>query len=100
MFKFIRDYFRTRTLTRAFKQVAEEKFATGEIDVPTYAKWMNAAHDKPTMKAAYNQMKNDDNMLGGIRDWDWEAILNWVRENLIPMLKIALPLILLLDDEK
>lgn len=86
--------------SRALLQVAREKWNLGEIETPEYARIVTAAHNPARVQSIIDTLEADNNMLGGFRDWDWEAILNWVRENLIPALRIMLPLILLLDEEK
>lgn len=60
---------------------------------------MEAGNNPEAMRRARNQLKCDPNMLGGISDWDWNAIYEWFVTYFIPAMKIILPILLLLLQE-
>ena len=69
------------------------------MEMPEYAKVVTASYNPKAMKTLMVEMKTADGLLGGPSDWDWEAILKWIEEFFIPLVKMLLPLILLLDEE-
>lgn len=99
MFGWIRNYFRLRLLGRALRTVAEQEWRADRMEMPEYAKVVTASYNPKAMKTLMVEMKTADGLLGGPSDWDWEAILKWIEEFFIPLVKMLLPLILLLDEE-
>lgn len=63
-------------------------------------KAIKACDSKLAMKSLMKQCEVEPGLTGGIKDWDWEAILEWVQLYLLPLIKTLLPLILLLDEKK
>ena len=97
-FKAWRDSRRQARFTKAFKQtlVAERE----KLDPSEYAKCRAACEDKTKMKNLLGQMTTEPGLKGGIQDWDWEAILEWVQTYLLPLIKTLLPLLILLDERE
>jgi hypothetical protein len=96
-FKAWRDSRRRSRFTKAFKQVLAER--KGEMMTGTYAKCRAACDDKKTMSLLMSQFETEPGLMGGIQDWDWEGIMEWVQTFLIPLIKTLLPLLLLMDEE-
>ena len=98
MFKRIRESWRRYKFTKAFRQVAESNYLSGYISLEEYTRCLEAKPD--TMKRAYNQLLADPDMLGGIRDWDWDSILEWLFNYFIPAMRIIIPILLMDEDSK
>ena len=60
---------------------------------------MKAANNPEAMRRARNQLKAGPDMLGGISDWDWEAIYRWFIEYFIPAMRIIIPIVIMLLQE-
>jgi len=92
-----------RRFNKAFVTAAKEQYISGKISHDNYQKCLKAAANPDIMKKAYKRLMEEvrnrltEEGLCGIRDWDWEAILKWLKENFIPAMKIILPMLLLLD---
>ena len=95
MFRFFRERRRNRTFTRAFKTVAKQKFRDGDISEAELAKCMGASSE--TMKK-FRKKVEDEQLYGGIRDWDWDAIIKWFQTYFIPLFKTLLSLLMALDS--
>ena len=94
----MRKWLRRRRFTAAFNQTLDanrERLNAGE-----YRKCRAACDDKKKMYALMDQFQTDPKLYGGIKDWDWEAILEWVQLFLLPLIKSLLPLLLLLDEQE
>jgi hypothetical protein len=72
----------------------------GVISYEKYEECLRAADNKEAMKRARNQLRTEDGLLGGISDWDWEAIKQWFIDYFIPAMKVILPLVIMLLDEE
>lgn len=95
MFK---SWIRRKRFTKAFKIALDDR---KEILDPTeYKKCRAACDDKKKMVALMGQLETAPGLLGGIKDWDWAAILDWVKDYLIPLMKALLPLLVMLDERK
>lgn len=99
MLKWLRNWIGQRNFNRAWREAAEEKYDRGEISTEQYLDCMKAADHPEAMKRARRQLKADPNMLGGISDWDWEAIYQWFIDYFIPAMKIIIPIVLMLLAE-
>jgi len=84
----------------AMRDTAVKQFNEGQMETALYAKVVTATENPKTMRALMRQTELEPGLYGGIMDWDWEAILKWVEEYFIPLVKLLLPLILLLDEEE
>lgn len=92
-----REWLRRRRFTRALRetlQARKDEFPAADVD-----KAIKACDDKLAMKSLMKQCEVAPGLHGGIRDWDWESILNWVQTFLVPLVKALLPLVLLLGEE-
>jgi hypothetical protein len=83
----------------AFEMVAQEQFDNGVISFKKLEKCKKAANNRRVMSDARAQFTGSSDMLGGIFDWDWDAILEWFREWIIPAMRVIIPIIMLLDEE-
>lgn len=97
MFRWLRERQRQYKFTKAFKQSAKHHYSEGMISAKEYAQCLEACDNKEGMSRAYRQMTADPNMLGGIKDWDWEAIYAWFITYFIPVMKIIIPIIISLQ---
>ena len=95
-----RRWRKQRMFTRAFKYTAKEKWFDQEITEDEFDKCMLAAKRPEVMQNALIQLEVEDGLLGGIKDWNWEAILKWFRDYFIPAMRIILPIMILLLDEE
>lgn len=95
----IRNWFGQRNFNRAWKQAVEEKYASKEIDHKQYANCMEAANSPEAMRRARNQLRSDPDMLGGISDWNWEAIYQWFIDYFIPAMRIIIPIVIMFLQE-
>ena len=95
MFKWISNWVGQRNFNSAWKRASEEKYQAGEITAEEYADCKRAYENKEVMVQARNQLKTDPNMLGGISDWDWDAIFEWIQTNFIPAMKVIIPIVLM-----
>jgi len=93
-----RERRKLRRFTSAVRQVSEERFQAGEITEDTLGKFKWAADHPKTMRQLMRQTEVEPGLYGGIQDWDWDAILKWVREYFLPLMKALLPLLLVLDN--
>lgn len=100
MFKKFREMRRRAWFKAAFDKVSKEKFDSGEISYKEYLDCQRAVQNKEVMLRAYNQMMVDPNMLGGLRDINWQKIYEWFVTYFIPAMKVILPIVLLLLDEE
>jgi len=106
MFGWFQNRKRRDLFTRAFVKTARKKFTDGEISYDKLQECLKAAENKKGMERARKQLAVAPGLKGGIKDWDWEAILQWFKDYFIPALKIILPIALMLlepnptpDDE-
>lgn len=95
----LREWRRRRRFTRALRQTLNERRGH-DVSEHDYQKCIKACDDRKKMGLLMKQTEVEPGMLGGIRDWDWDSILNWVQTFLIPLIRALLPLMLLLDEEK
>jgi hypothetical protein len=93
-----RDSRRQSRFTKAFRTVLDERKET--LDPREYQKCRAACDDKGKMKALLAQTRTAPGLKGGIQDWDWEAIMAWINDFLIPLIKTLLPLLVMLDERK
>lgn len=100
MFKWFRERHRQYKFTKAFKQAAIVAVNSGEIDAEQYAKCLKAARSTKAMRQAYNQLLADPNMLGGLADWDWDAIYAWIVDHFLPAMRVIIPIIMLLEPNE
>ena len=92
-----RERRRLKLFTRAWQQTSKDRFSEGAIDVTTYAKCVTAGDRPKVMRQLMKQTETEPGLYGGIKDWDWDAILTWIQEYFIPLMKALLPLLLVLD---
>lgn len=100
MFKKWREMRRQAWFRAAFNKVSHEKFDSGEISYEEFVDCQRAVKNKEAMRRAYNQMIADPNMLGGLRDINWQRIYEWFVTYFIPAMRVILPIVLLLLDEE
>lgn len=93
-----RDRKRQARFTKAFRQTLDERREV--LDPSEYRKCRAACDDPSKMKALLAQTRVQPGLHGGIKDWDWDAILAWVNDFLIPLIKTLLPLLVALDERK
>lgn len=91
-----RDSRRQSRFTKAFRQTLDAQKDT--LDPQEYVKCRAACNDSKKMKALMDQLETAPGLHGGIRDWDWESILSWIQDFLIPLIKALLPLLVMLDE--
>lgn len=94
----MRNWLRRRRFTKAFKSTLDAR--KSELDPQEYKKCRAACDDKKKMTALMGQLKTAPGLKGGIKDWDWDSILDWIRDYLIPIIKTLLPLIMMLDERQ
>lgn len=99
MFSWIRNWFGQRNFNSAWRKATEEKYREGTISSAEYAQCVQAANNPEAMRRARNQLRTDPDMLGGISDWDWDAIYQWFIDYFIPAMKIIIPIVIMLLDE-
>lgn len=96
MFKWFRERRRDIKFTACFEKEATVRFNDGLISPGAYKKCQRAANSPEVMRAARLQLSATDGRLGGIADWDWEAIAKWFKEYFVPAIRTILPLIIML----
>jgi hypothetical protein len=96
MFKWISNWMGQRNFNSAWKKATEQKYQSGEISKEEYDDCVRAYNDKAVMKQARDQLKADDGMLGGISDWDWDAIYQWFVDYFIPAMRVIIPIVIML----
>jgi len=47
------------------------------------------------MREARNQLRARDGRLGGISDWDWDAIYKWFMETFVPAMRVIIPILIM-----
>lgn len=94
-----RERRRQKRFNKAWKRVSKKEFEKGNITEEEFAKCERASADPEVMKKLREKSKSDPKLKGGIKDWDWDAILKWVEEFFIPLLRALLPLLLVLDEK-
>lgn len=94
--RWFRNFYAQHLFNTAFERCAKEKVDAGEITYDEYADCMKAVKDKKGMRRARRQMQTDPNMLGGISDIDWNAILKWFQDYFIPAMKFIIPIVLMI----
>jgi len=97
---FSRAYRKQTRFTKAFERGLRAGFDRGEVNANDYQLGLRAAKNPEAMKQAMAKLQGDPNLLGGIKDWDWEAILKWFNEYIVPALKIIIPIIMMLDSRE
>jgi len=95
-----RERRRLKLFTKAWRQATEQQFSEGHIIERKYKKCKDAAGNPKVMRQLMRQTETAPGLYGGIKDWEWEAILNWVQDYFIPLMKALLPLLLILDEKK
>jgi len=95
-----RERRKLKLFTRALQQTSTEQFSNGVISSNTLAKIDKAVKKPQVMRKLMKQTEVEPGLYGGISDWNWASILNWVQTFFIPLVKALLPLVLLLDEEK
>ena len=95
----MRAWLRRRRFTKALHQVAGEKWSAGEISEQEYIDIDRACENPKVMKSLIAQTQTAPGLYGGIKDWDWAAIIEWIEKHLIPLIKSLLPLLLILDEQ-
>jgi len=93
-------WLRRRRFTKALHKVAGEKWVSGEINADQYLAIDKACSDSRAMSRLIAQTTTADGLYGGIKDWDWAAIIAWIKENLIPLLEALIPILMLLGEEE
>ena len=93
----MRGWFRRRRFAKAFRQTLDERRDT--LDPAEYTKSRAATYSSAKMKTLLGQLETAPGLKGGIKDWDWEGILQWIQDYLLPLIKTLLPLLVLLDEE-
>ena len=96
MLNWLRNWWGQRNFNAAWKNAAKQKLEEGVISYDKYEECMRAASNPEVMRRARNQLKTEPGMLGGISDWDWEAIKQWFIDYFIPAMKVILPLVIML----
>ncbi len=94
MFKWFREHRRDIKFAWGLEQAAQEQFDAGVISFEQLQQAQTASKDRTIIRQVRNQLSAGDGLLGGVRDWNWEAIKKWIIEFLIPVLKAVLPLLL------
>ncbi len=94
MFKWFREHRRDIKFAWGLEQAAQHQFDAGVISYDQLCTARTASQDRGLIREVRNQLMVGDGLLGGVRDWNWEAIKNWIIEFLIPVLKAILPLLL------
>ncbi len=97
MFRWFRERQRQHRFTAAFKRAARHHHLLGTLSFEEYDQCVEAGNNNKVMRRAYRQMTTDPAMLGGIKDWDWEAVYQWFIDYFIPAMKIIIPIILMLQ---
>jgi len=100
MMGWFRERRRLKLFSRAWRQATEEEFSKGNIVQSRYDTCLRASKNPKAMKRLMAQTETAPGLYGGIKDWDWEAIYEWVKTYFIPLMKALLPLLLILDEEK
>ena len=93
----MRKWFRRRRFTAALRIALKERRGD-DITEHDYKKCIVACDDKKKMAALMSQFETAPGLKGGIKDWDWDSILEWVQTFLIPLVRALLPLLILLDE--
>lgn len=89
-----------RNFHSGFVRAAEKKYTSGELSFEKYRQCLKAAKNPSVMRRARRQLRADPNLLGGISDWDWQAIYEWFVENFLPALEVIMSLFLLVAEEE
>jgi hypothetical protein len=82
----------------AFVTAARNRHAEGVISYDEMMQCVEGAQNREGMVRARRQLMSDPNMLGGFKDWDWEAIYQWFIDYFIPAMKVILPIIIMMLD--
>ena len=91
----IRRWIQNRRLGKAIRQIAHEKYGNKEMTLAQYKTVLKGSTDNRNIEELRVQLETAPGLYGGIKDWDWDAILKWVRENFIPMILALIPIILM-----
>ncbi len=94
MFRWFREHRRDIKFSHGLAQAAQYKFEEGEISYEQSQQAITASKNRKLIREVRNQLTVGDGLLGGLRDWDWEAIKKWIIEFFIPVLKAILPLLM------
>lgn len=95
----LRERRRLRMFSAALRDTAIARRDRNELSADDCAKIVSASDKPKVMRSLMKQTEVEPGLYGGIMDWDWEAILKWVEEFFIPLIKALLPLLILLDEE-
>ncbi len=98
--KWFKRWIGKRQFPKALRRVTNEKLASGDINAGTHSRLITASYDKEAMSRLISQTETAPGLHGGIKDWDWEAILRWIQDFFIPLVKTLIPLLLVLDEER
>ena len=85
---------------RGFIRAARRLHEQGTISDGKLDQAERAYANPKVMKKARLQMMANDNLLGGFKDWDWEAIFAWFKMYIIPALRIIIPMLLLAERKR
>lgn len=91
-----RRHMRRRKFTKAFRIASERAYNKGEITEEQYVQAQKGANNREAMTQLLRATETHPDMLGGIQDWDWEAILKWVQDFLIPLIQSLIPILIAL----
>lgn len=91
-----RNHIRRRRFTKAFRIASEQAYSRGEITEEQYVQAQKGAQQPEAMTQLIRATQTHPDMKGGIKDWDWEAILKWVQDFLIPLIRSLIPILVAL----
>jgi hypothetical protein len=97
MIKWFREWRRDIKFTHCFEKAAQQHFDSGEISYKDLEECKRAASSSETMRRSRLRLQATDGRLGGIKDWDWEAIWQWFQDYFIPAMRIIIPMLLILE---
>jgi len=81
---------------RYLRNESEKLFRAGDLCKTDYDNVVRGTHDPQVMDQMIANSIRGDGLLG---EFDWEGLLDWIRENLIPLIEMILPLVLMFLDK-
>ena len=100
MFRWFRDRRRQMKFDRGFIRAARNEHKAGRISDQKMAACERAINNPKVMRDARRQMMMNDHLLGGFKDWNWEAIYQWFVLYIIPALRIIIPMLLMAEEKR
>lgn len=80
-------------LAPALRYASVAEYERGTIDGKQRDRLITGSYDKDVLNRTLDQLETREDLYGEI---DWEAIFTWVQENLIPILRIVIPIVIML----